>query len=76
MQRFGGHVDSVWPGDDRSQLRVDPDPREVLGICERLKDASPLPVVEADIADRAVLERQAKLVGTDHFDRGYVDKRR
>jgi hypothetical protein len=67
VERFGGHVEAVWPG-DRSCLWVDLDSRKVGGIAERLEDALPFASGEVDVADGAVGEREPQLVIADHLD--------
>lgn len=71
VERLRGHVKSVRP-DDRPKLTVDVDLGEDSGIPEWLEHPEPLVVVESDVANRSVLEREPQLVITDHFDLGDV----
>ena len=72
VERLRGHVEPVRPG-DRSELPVDVCAGESGGIPERLEDARPLSS-KRNIADRAVLEREAQLVVADHLDCRNGDK--
>ena len=51
------HIGTVGPC-NRPQFGIDRDPREVLGIAERLEDPAPLAGLEVDIADGSVCEGQ------------------
>jgi len=67
VERLGRHVEAVGP-DDRAELFVDTDFSEPRRVVQRFEDATPLVVVERDVAHGAVLEREAQFVRADDFD--------
>jgi hypothetical protein len=71
VERLGRHVEAVVGPDERAVL--DRDAREALGVAQRLEHAVPLAIDEADVADDAVLEGQAKPVLADDLDSSDVN---
>jgi len=73
VERFGCHVEAAGPR-DRAELLLHVDLRERDGIPERLEHTEPLPIIEGDVADGSVLEREPQRVAADHLDARHVNK--
>lgn len=72
VERLGRHVQSIVGPDDRAKF--DRDSREALGVAQRLEYAFPLAIGKADIADDAILEREAQSILAYDLDAGDGDE--
>ena len=72
VQRLGCHVQAVLGPDDRTEF--DRNLGEALGVAQRLEYAFPLAIGEADVANDAVLEREAQSILADDLDAGDGDE--